>query len=207
MLLHINPDNIPSGSISQIVDCLKNGGIIIYPTDTVYALGCDITQVKAIEKICKLKGIKPDKSNFSFVCSDLSHLSEFCKAIPNHVFRVMKKALPGPYTFILEANGNVPKLLKQNKKTVGIRVPDNTICHAIVKALGNPLISTSLHDTSDDILEYFSDPEIIHRQYEQAVDLVIDGGFGNIYPSTVLDCSNHEIEVIREGLGSLEVLG
>src|SRR6187402_2282590 len=140
MLIRLNENNIDANYIQQIVDCLKNGGIIIYPTDTVYALGCDITQPKAIERICKLKGIKVEKSNFSFVCSDLSHLSEFTRAIPNHVFRVMKKALPGPYTFILEANGNVPKLLKQNKKTVGIRVPDNQICHAIIKALDNPII-------------------------------------------------------------------
>lgn len=206
MLLRINDKNIPTDTISGIVTCLRNGGIIIYPTDTVYALGCDITNSRAVEKICRLKGIKPEKSHFSFVCSDLSHLSEFTKAIPNHIFRVMKKALPGPYTFILEANNKVPKLLKQNKKTVGIRVPDNAICKAIVDALGNPLISTSLIDIEDDIMEYFSDPEIIHRQYEDKVDMVIDGGFGNIYPSTVIDCSQEEIEVIREGLGSLEVL-
>ena len=206
MLLRVNDKNIPGGTIAQIVNCLKNGGIIIYPTDTVYALGCDITQARAIERICKLKNIKPEKSNFSFVCSNLSHLSEYTRAIPNHVFRVMKKALPGPYTFILEANNNVPKLLKHNKKTVGIRVPDNAICKAIVEALGNPLISTSLHDTSDDILEYFSDPETIYRQYQDEVDMVVDGGFGNIYVSTVLDCSTNEIIVVREGLGPLDVM-
>ncbi len=206
MLLHLNENKISHDTISQIVKCLKDGGIIIYPTDTVYALGGDITNAKAIEKICKLKNIKPEKSNFSFVCSDLSQLSEFTNPIPNAVFRIMKRALPGPYTFILEASSKVPKLLKQNKKTVGIRVPDNLICKEIVNALGNPIISTSLHDTSDDILEYFSDPEIIHRQYENIVDLVIDGGFGNIYPSTVIDCSTDEITVIREGLGSLDVL-
>lgn len=206
MLVRINDKNIPSNSISQIVECLKNGGIIIYPTDTVYALGCDITNQKAFERICKLKDIKPEKSNFSFVCSDFSHLSEFTKAIPNHVFRVMKKALPGPYTFILEANNKVPKLLKQNKKTVGIRVPDNLICKAIVEALGNPLISTSLHNSSDDILEYFSDPEVIHQYYAEKVDIVVDGGFGNIYTSTIIDCSGDELEIVREGLGSLDIL-
>jgi tRNA threonylcarbamoyl adenosine modification protein (Sua5/YciO/YrdC/YwlC family) len=206
MLLRINEKNINPADITRIVECLKNAGIIIYPTDTVYALGCDITQARAIEKICKLKGIKPEKSNFSFVCSNLSHLSEYTKAIPNHVFRVMKKALPGPYTFILEANNNVPKLLKQNKKTVGIRVPDNEICKQIIENLGNPLISTSLHDESDDILEYFSDPEAIHDRYGELVDMVIDGGFGNIYPSTVIDCSEETFEVVREGLGSLDVL-
>ncbi|PBQ30663.1 threonylcarbamoyl-AMP synthase [Sphingobacteriaceae bacterium] len=206
MLIRINDKNIPSASIYQIVNCLKDGGIIIYPTDTVYALGCDITNTKAVERICRLKGIKPEKSHFSFVCSDLSHLSEYTKAIPNHIFRVMKKALPGPYTFILEASNKVPKLLKQNKKTVGIRVPDNLICKEIVNALGNPLISTSLIDMEDDITEYFADPEIIHQQYEDKVDMVIDGGFGNLFPSTVINCSNDEFEVIREGMGSLEIL-
>ena len=206
MLLHLNDTNINTKTIEQIVSCLKNGGIIIYPTDTVYALGCDFTNVKAVERLCKLKGIKPEKANFSFVCSDLSHLSEYTTPIPNSIFRIMKKALPGPYTFILEASAKVPKLLKQTKKTIGIRVPNNLICKAIVEALGNPIISTSLHDTSDDILEYFSDPEIIHQSYETQVDLVIDGGFGNIYPSTVLDCSGDEIIVIREGQGSLDVL-
>jgi tRNA threonylcarbamoyl adenosine modification protein (Sua5/YciO/YrdC/YwlC family) len=205
MLLRVNDKNLSSAK-NQIADCLREGGIIIYPTDTVYALGCDITKPKAIERICRLKGIKPEDSNFSFVCSDLSHLSEFTRAIPNHVFRIMKKALPGPYTFILEANNQVPKLLKHKRHTVGIRVPDNEICRAIVETLGNPLISTSLHDTSDDILEYFADPEVIHRQYEKMVDMVVDGGFGNIYPSTVIDCSGEEIVVVREGMGDLAVL-
>jgi tRNA threonylcarbamoyl adenosine modification protein (Sua5/YciO/YrdC/YwlC family) len=206
VLVRINPDTIRDSDIQTVVHCLKNGGVIIYPTDTVYALGCDISNPKAIEKICRLKGIKPEKSNFSFVCSDLSHLSGFTTAIPNPVFRVMKRALPGPYTFILEASNQVPKLLKQNKRTVGIRVPDNAICKAIVEALGHPLISTSLHDSSDDILEYFSDPEIIHRQYSELVDMVIDGGFGNIYVSTIIDCSGDEMVVVREGLGDLEIL-
>ena len=206
MLLRLNEKNIDSDIIDKVVKCLKDGGIIIYPTDTVYALGCDITKPQAIERICKLKGITPEKSNFSFVCDSLSHLSEFTKPIANDVFRVMKKALPGPYTFILEANNNVPKLLKQNRKTVGIRVPDNAICNEIIRVLGNPLISTSLHDNSDDILEYFSDPEVIFQQYGEVVDQVIDGGYGNIHPSTVIDFSHHEPVVIREGLGSLDVL-
>jgi tRNA threonylcarbamoyl adenosine modification protein (Sua5/YciO/YrdC/YwlC family) len=207
MLLRLNYDNPHPKDIQLIVDCLKNDGLIIYPTDTVYSIGCDITRPKAIEKLCKLKNIKPEKANFSFVCSDLSHLSNFTKPISNSVFRVMKKALPGPYTFILEANGNVPKLLKQNKKTVGIRVPDNIICNTIIKALGNPIITTSLHNMEDDILDYYTDPEVIHNQYQKLVDIVIDGGFGNLYASTVLDCSDNEIIVIREGLGSLDVLG
>ncbi len=205
MLIRVNEKTIQTER-SRIAACLREGGIIIYPTDTVYALGCDITKQRAIERICRVKKIRPEDSNFSFICSDLSHLSEYTRPIPNHVFRIMKKALPGPYTFILEANNNVPKLLKQNKKTVGIRVPANEICRAIIEELGNPLISTSLVDTSDDILEYFSDPEVIHDQYGKIVDMVLDAGFGNIYPSTVIDCSGEGIEVVRDGLGSLEVL-
>ncbi|MCC6181887.1 MAG: threonylcarbamoyl-AMP synthase [Bacteroidia bacterium] len=206
MLLHLNYENPQSKDIDAIVKCLKNDGVIIYPTDTVYSIGCDITSQKAIEKLARLKNIKPEKANFSFVCSDLSHLANYCRPISNTVFRIIKKALPGPYTFILEANNNVPKLLKQNKKTVGIRVPDNPICLAIVKELGNPIISTSLHNTDDEIAEYFSDPEVIHAEYESKVDMVIDGGFGNLYASTVLDCSSDEIVVLREGLGSLDIL-
>lgn len=206
MLIRLNYDNPQVKDINEIVNCLKNDGIIIYPTDTVYSMGCDMTRPKAIEKLCKLKGIKLEKANFSFVCSDLSHLSQFAKPIPNSIFRVMKKALPGPYTFILEANQNVPKLLKQNKKTVGIRVPNNAICFHIVEALGNPIITTSLHNPNDEIMDYFSDPEIIYQQYQKQVDMIIDGGFGAIYPSTIIDCSGEEMVVIREGLGSLDIL-
>ncbi len=206
MLLRINPETINTKEIEQAVACLKNGGIIVYPTDSVYALGCDLMNAKAIERICRLKNIKPEKSNFSFVCSDLSHLSDYCKPLSNTVFRIMKKALPGPYTFILEANGNVPKLLKQNKKTVGIRVPDNTICNELIKQLGNPIISTSLHNDEDELLDYFTDAELIHERYSDKVDMVIDGGYGNIYATTVIDCSEHEIKVLREGIGSLDVL-
>lgn len=206
MLIRLNYDNPQVKDINEIVNCLKNDGIIIYPTDTVYSMGCDMTRPKAIEKLCKLKGIKLEKANFSFVCSDLSHLSQFAKPIPNSIFRIMKRALPGPYTFILEANQNVPKLLKQNKKTVGIRVPNNAICFHIVEALGNPIITTSLHNPNDEIMDYFSDPEIIYQQYQKQVDMIIDGGFGAIYPSTIIDCSGEEIVVIREGLGSLDIL-
>jgi tRNA threonylcarbamoyl adenosine modification protein (Sua5/YciO/YrdC/YwlC family) len=206
MLLRLNYDNPHPKDIQFIVNCLKNDGIIIYPTDTVYSIGCDITNPKAIEKLCRLKNIKAEKANFSFVCSDLSHLSNFTRPIPNSIFRIMKKALPGPYTFILEANNNVPKLLKQNKKTVGIRVPDNIICKTIIEALDNPIITTSLHNTEDDIMDYYTDPEVIHREYEKRVDIVIDGGFGNLYASTVIDCSQDEPVVLREGLGSLDVL-
>ena len=206
MLLRLNYDNPHPKDIQFIVDCLKNDGVIIYPTDTVYSMGCDITRPKAIEKLCRLKNIKPEKANFSFVCSDLSQLSNYARPIPNSLFRIMKKALPGPYTFILEANNNVPKLLKQNKKTVGIRVPNNTICKTIITELGNPIITTSLHNPNDEILDYFADPEAIHNEYQKKVDIVIDGGFGNLYPSTVIDCSQDELVVLREGLGSLDVL-
>lgn len=205
MLIRVNEKTIQLER-ARIADCLRDGGVIIYPTDTVYALGCDITKQRAIERICRIKRIRPEDSNFSFICSDLSHLSEYARPIPNHIFRIMKKALPGPYTFILEANNNVPKLLKQNKKTVGIRVPDNGICRSIIEELGNPLISSSLVDTSDDILEYFSDPEVIYEKYGKDVDMVLDAGFGNIYPSTIIDCSGENIEIVREGLGGLEVL-
>jgi tRNA threonylcarbamoyl adenosine modification protein (Sua5/YciO/YrdC/YwlC family) len=206
MLLRLNYENPHPKDIQFIVDCLKNDGVIIYPTDTVYSMGCDITRPKAIEKLCRLKNIKPEKANFSFVCGDLSQLSNYARPIPNSLFRIMKKALPGPYTFILEANNNVPKLLKQNKKTVGIRVPDNTICRTIITELGNPIITTSLHNPNDEILDYFADPEAIHNEYQKKVDIVIDGGFGNLYPSTVIDCSQDELVVLREGLGSLDVL-
>ena len=165
MLLRVNYDNPHEKDIQLIIDCLKNDGLIIYPTDTVYSIGCDITKPKAIEKLCKLKNIKPEKANFSFVCSDLSHLSNYTKPIPNALFRVMKKALPGPYTFILEANNNVPKLLKQDKKTVGIRVPDNTICKTIVETLGNPIITTSLHNTVDEYFPGRYNNPLLHHQY------------------------------------------
>jgi tRNA threonylcarbamoyl adenosine modification protein (Sua5/YciO/YrdC/YwlC family) len=206
MLVRLNYNNPNSKDIDLIIKCLKNDGLIIYPTDTVYSIGCDISSQKAIEKLCRLKNIKPEKANFSFVCSDLSHLSNYARPISNSLFRIMKKALPGPYTFILEANNNVPKLFKQNKKTIGIRVPDNTICKEIVTALGNSLISSSLHNSDDEILDYFIDPEVIHAEYENKVDMVIDGGFGNLYASTIIDASGDELIVVREGLGSLDIL-
>lgn len=202
MLIKIYPDNPNEKVIQQVVDVLKKGGIIIYPTDTVYGMGCDISNSKAIEKICKIRGIKPEKANFSFICYDLSHISDFTRQIDNETYRVIKKALPGPFTFIFNANKNVPKLLSSNKKTVGIRVPDNTIARAIVKMLGNPIISTSIHD-DDEIIEYSTDPELIHEKYEDIVDLVIDGGYGDNEPSTIVDCSESEFAIIRQGKGDL----
>lgn len=203
MLIRVYPENPNEKIIEQIVDVLKKGGIIIYPTDTVYGLGCDITNQKAIEKIAKLRGVKPEKANFSFVCYDLSHISDYIKPIDNTIFRVLKKALPGPFTFIFNANNNVPKLLSSNKKTVGIRVPDNNIARQIVKILGNPILSTSIHD-EDEIIEYTTDPELIFEKYQDKVDLVVDGGYGDNVPSTVIDCTSGEFEIIREGKGIIE---
>jgi tRNA threonylcarbamoyl adenosine modification protein (Sua5/YciO/YrdC/YwlC family) len=203
MLIKIYPENPNPKAIEQVVEVLKKGGIIIYPTDTVYGLGCDITNQKAIERICKLRGIKPEKANFSFICSDLRHISDYIKPIDTTVFRVLKKALPGPFTFILNANTNVPKLLSSNKKTVGIRVPDNAIAREIVLQLGNPILSTSIHD-DDEVIEYSTDPELIHEKYEDKVDLIVDGGYGDNEPSTVVDCTSGDFEIIRQGKGDLE---
>ena len=202
MLVKIYPENPNPKNIDEAVNVLRKGGIIIYPTDTVYGLGCDITNSKAIERICRIRGIKPEKANFSFICCDLRHISDFIKPIDNITFRLLKKALPGPFTFILNANNQVPKLLSSKKKTVGIRVPDNKIAHEIVKALGNPLLSASIKD-EDELIEYSTDPELIHEKYENIVDLVIDGGYGGNEASTVVDCTSDDFEIIREGKGDL----
>ena len=207
MLLRINPDKIVIETVLQAVAILKNDGVIIYPTDSVYAMGCSSNSPKAIEKICRIKRITPEKINLSLVCADLSQLSQYAKPLPNNTFRLMKKALPGPYTFILQAANNIPRMfLKQNKKTIGIRVPDNNICKEIINQLGEPLVSTSLHNEEDEITDYFTDPEMIYNQYEKIADAVIDGGFGNLYTTTIIDCTEEEPIVIREGLGSLDVL-
>lgn len=202
MLIKIYPENPNAKAIEQVVQILRKGGIIIYPTDTVYGLGCDITNHKAIETICRMRGIKPEKANFSFVCYDLSHISDYIKPIDNATFRVLKKALPGPFTFIFNASHGVPKLLSSNKKTVGIRVPDNNIAREIVKALGNPILSTSIKD-DDEIIEYSTDPELIYEKYQDLADIVIDGGYGDNIPSTVVDCTNGSFDIIREGKGDL----
>ncbi|GAA4916696.1 L-threonylcarbamoyladenylate synthase [Mucilaginibacter defluvii] len=204
MLIKIYPENPNEKTIEQAVQVLRKGGIIIYPTDTVYGLGCDITNHKAIERIARLRNIKPEKANFSFICYDLSHISDYIKPIDNTTFRVLKKALPGPFTFIFNASHAVPKLLSSNKKTVGIRVPDNSIAREIVRVLGNPILSTSIKD-EDEIMEYSTDPELIHEKYEDLVDLVIDGGYGGNLASTVIDCTSGDFEVIREGKGDLEL--
>ena len=204
MLIHIHPENPGSRQVAQVVDILKNGGVIIYPTDTVYGLGCDIYNPKAVEKVARIKGIKPEKANFSFICHDLSHISEYTRHISNHVFKVMKRCLPGPYTFILPANNSLPKLFKNKKKTVGIRVPSHNIPHAIVSELGNPILTTSIHD-ADKFIDYTTDPELIHENFGHLVDAVIDGGYGNNVPSTILDCTTDDIQLIRQGLGEFEL--
>ena len=203
MLLRINPEKPNYDEIAKVVECLRNGGVVIYPTDTVYGIGCDINKQRAVERVCKIKGIDPEKANFSFICSDLSDLSDFTKPISTSVYKVMKKALPGPFTFILEANNNVPKLFRSKKKTVGIRIPKNNICLEIVKQLGNPIMSTSVHD-DDELIEYTTDPELIHDKYKDLVDIVIAGGYGNNQASTVVDCSEGEFDILRQGLGALE---
>lgn len=203
MLIRIFPDNTNERTIQQVVEVLQNGGVIIYPTDTIYGIGCDITHQKAIERVARIRGVKVDKANFSFICHDLSQLSDFTVPLNNEVFKLMKRNLPGPFTFILQANNNVPKLLKTKRKTVGIRVPDNNIAREIVRQLGNPILSTSVHD-DDEIIEYITDPELIHERYGEMVDLVIDGGYGSNVPSTIVDCSSDEIEIVREGLRELE---
>ncbi|MDR6566175.1 tRNA threonylcarbamoyl adenosine modification protein, Sua5/YciO/YrdC/YwlC family [Chitinophaga ginsengisegetis] len=202
MLLNVHPDNPNPRHLKTIIECLKDGGIIIYPTDTVYGLGCDITQHKAIERIARIKQIDPKKANFSFICYDLSHLSDYAKSVDTPVFRMLKKALPGPYTFILPASRMVPKLLKTKKDTVGIRVPDNNICRTIVKELGNPIMSTTL--PIEDYVEEYTDPEIIYEKFGNQVDIVIDGGPGGMGFSTVVDCTGAEPVLIREGIGSFE---
>ncbi|GEM66176.1 MULTISPECIES: L-threonylcarbamoyladenylate synthase [Sphingobacterium] len=203
MLVRIYDNNPNEKSIQQVVDVLKKGGVIIYPTDTVYGIGCDITNQKAIEKVCEIRGLKADKANLSFICYDLTDISLYTKPFDTTVFRVLKKALPGPFTFIFNASSQVPKLLSSKKKTVGIRVPDNNIVREIVRVLGNPIVTASIRD-EDDILEYSTDPELIHEKYENLVDLVIDGGYGDNVASTVVDLTEGEFEVIRAGKGNLE---
>ena len=196
--------NPNSKEIEKAVKVLKNGGLVIYPTDTVYGLGCDITNTKALERIAKIKGVKLGKANFSFICYDLSNLSAYVKQIDTPTYKILKRALPGAYTFILNGNNNLPKVFKK-KKTVGIRVPDNNIIREIVRELGNPIVSTSIYD-EDDVIEYTTDPELIYEKWKGKVDLVIDGGYGDNLASTVIDLSQDEIHIIREGKGDLDVI-
>ena len=203
MFRKIYPENPNPREIDRGVEILKDGRVIIYPTDTVYGLGCDITKGKAIERVAQIKGMRPDKANFSFIVYDLSHLADYTKPIDNTTYKLMRRNLPGPFTFILEASNSVPKILKSKKKTVGIRIPDNPIILEIVRVLGNPILTTSVH-SGDVILDYTTDPELIHEDMGHLVDLVIDGGFGNNVPSTIVDCTGPDIKIIRQGLGTLE---
>lgn len=205
IMLKIHPENPQMNKIAQAVEVLSKGGVIIYPTDTVYGIGCDIHNIRAVERVCRIKNINPQKINLSFICYDLSHIAEYTRNLPTNVFKVMKKALPGPYTFILPASNKVPKILNTKKHTVGIRVPDHSIPRLLVKELGNPILTTSVKD-EDDILEYSTDPELIYEKYRGLVDVVIDGGYGNNVASTVVDCTGDSIEVVREGLGNIEEL-
>jgi tRNA threonylcarbamoyl adenosine modification protein (Sua5/YciO/YrdC/YwlC family) len=202
--IKIYEDKPNETAIAKVVKVLKDGGLVIYPTDTVYGLGCDITNTKALERIAKIKGIKLDKANFSFVCHDLSNISDYVRQIDTSTFKILKRALPGPYTFILPGNNNLPKEFKK-KTTVGIRVPDNAIALEIVKQLGNPIVSTSIHD-DDDVIEYTTDPELIFEKWQNLVDIVIDGGYGDNVGSTIIDLSGDEPIVVREGKGSLDIM-
>ncbi len=203
MILAIHPDNPDKRKIKQVADLLRNGGIVIYPTDTVYGLACDIMNKEAIEKICRQKGINPEKHNLTMMCSSISQLTDYALQIDNRIFHIIKNLIPGPYTFILQAGKEVPKLFKNKKKTMGVRIPDNKICQALIAELGNPIFSSSIHE-DDEIIDYFTDPDLIHEQKGHLADLVIDGGSGGNVPSSVIDCTTFPVTIIREGLGRLD---
>lgn len=203
-LLRIYEENPNPKLIKKVVDALRDGALIIYPTDTVYGLGCDITNTAALEKIAQVRGVKLEKANFSFICEDLSNLSDYVRQIDTRTFKILKRCLPGPYTFVLPGNNNLPNVFKK-KKTVGIRIPDNNICRALVAGLGNPIVSTSIRD-EDEVIEYTTDPELILEKWNNVVDYVIDGGYGDNIPSTVIDLTTAQPEVIREGKGSIDIL-
>ncbi len=204
MFIEINPYYIDDRIIKQAVEILRNGGVIIFPTDTVYALGCDLMNKKGLQELARLKGVKLNKVNFSIICSDLSNLSEYVKQIDRPTFKLLKHNLPGPFTFILPASNEIPRLFDTNKKEIGIRIPNNEITLAIVKALGNPIATTSLHNPDDEIQDYYADPVAIYEHYEDTVDMIIDGGFGHLEGSTVVDCTQGGFEIIRQGIGILE---
>lgn len=200
--IRIHPKNPPERDVARVVEIIRQGGIAIYPTDSVYGIGCDMTKMRAVEKIAQHKGIKVEKANFSFIFSDMSHIAEYTAPINREIFKLLKHNLPGPFTFILDAANNVPKLFNKNKRTIGIRIPDNNIPRAIVDMLGNPLLSTSLHD-EDELLDYTTDPELIYERYKNWADVIIDGGYGNNVPSTIVDCTSGQPEIIRQGIGEL----
>jgi len=202
MFLRIYSENPSYKEIKKVVNCLKNGGVIIYPTDTVYGIGCDVNNKKAMERVCRIKGLDIKKHNLSFVCYDLSHIAEFTTQLSTSTYKLMKKTLPGPYTFILKANSSIPKLFKNSKKEIGIRIPDNNIIREIVKELGNPIATTSVKD-KDMLIEYSTEPELIYEHFNKLVDIVIDGGYGDTIPSTIIDCTNNAPEIIRKGKGDI----
>ena len=204
MIIKIYPQNPQPRAIQQVVEILDRGGIVVYPTDTLYGLGCSIDRLPSAEFVAGIKGKVVGKDLFSFICADLSQLALYCKPIPNTIFKMMKRHLPGPFTFILEANNQVPKLFKSKKKTVGIRVPDNAIIREVVRELGRPILNTSLNPSEDDP-EYVCDPEWIHERYGNMIDLVVDGGIGGMEPSTVVDCTSREVVIVRKGLGELRI--
>jgi len=204
LFIKLYDENPNSRQIDKVIEVLRDGGVIIYPTDSVYGIGCDIYNHKAVERIARIKGIKPEKAQFSLICYDLSQLSDYSTPISNTVFKLMKKSLPGPFTFILNANSKVPKMFQTNKKTIGIRVPDNNIILTIAREFGTPILTTSVRD-DDEIIEYTTDPELIYEKYGDLVDLIIDGGYGHNQPSTVIDCTGPEPEVLRQGIGELDI--
>lgn len=204
MLLKIHPETPGQRQVQKAVEILKEGGVIIFPTDTVYGLGCDVFNHKAIERVARIKGINIEKANFSFICHNLSHLTDYAKHVNNPAFKLMKQCLPGPFTFILEASSNVPRIFRSRKKTIGIRIPNNNIIVEIVRELGNAVLTTSIHN-EDEVLDYITDPELIHEQYQTIVDAVIHGGFGGNMPSTVIDCTGPVPQLIRQGIGQVEI--
>lgn len=205
MIIRIHPDNPDDRNVQRVVDCLQDGGIVVYPTDTVYGIGCDITNQQAVEKILRFKDINLKKTNLSFICYDMSHVSDYVRPLDNDVYKLMKRNLPGAFTFILNANSNVPKLFRTNKKTVGVRIPDNKIIREIVRRLGNPILSTSVKGYGDDDdVEYIREPELIEERHSHIADIIIDGGLGGYEGSTVVDCTTDEYEIIRQGKGILE---
>lgn len=205
MLIEINEHNIDERLISQVVDALRKGEIIIFPTDTVYAMGCDLQNKKALKNLAALKGIKLKKANFSIICSDLSTLSDYVKHIDRPTYKLLNRNLPGPFTFILTANNDVPRLFDSNKKEIGIRIPNNAIIRRMVEELGNPIATTSLHDDEDEILDYFVDPYAIYERYDNKVEWIIDGGYGNLEASTIVDCTGNEPEIVRQGIAEIEL--
>lgn len=205
MIIKIHPDNPDERNIQRVVDCLQDGGIVIYPTDTVYGIGCDITNQQAVEKILRFKDINLKKTNLSFICYDMSHVSDYVRPMSNDVYKLMKHNLPGPFTFILNANSNVPKLFRANKKTVGVRIPDNKIIREVVRVLGNPILSTSVKGYGDEEeIEYIREPELIEERHSHIADIIIDGGLGGYEGSTVVDCTTGEYDILRQGKGILE---